>query len=594
MNHESIIGKVETAKSENEKLLEFMLQAFGVKREFLKVILEGIEKWRNESPRNKLKEISHSELYTILRSRLGKEILDCKLDKLAYALERYLNGYVFVSDDELLTQKLLFDHSGKYSTFKISAGWRGDTYICEDNVLVDENLGLFIIADGHASKVRLNQLSASSLVVEYVYEYIKQHFNDENPKMLLKNALEKANEKFKKTRDLLKSFSFHFERESDGYDCFGRTTVDIGLIKNSTLHYLRVGDGILRLLMDNGEIISLFKERHAIYVLEYEGKDKLETAKERLKKQKLGLNEAIGRMYEEGMPRFEYKEISLKGVQKILIASDGLQYISNSQIKKILEETNSLDEAVKRLIVEARMNPNNVLLELENEIRNKKCRSEDINDDDIAVILIDVQRMGERVQEKASAKEAPKKEDQKLHDVERIREKYRQCEEENKKLVDKIEKLERKITEQGAYIKRLENELSSYERSKPKEAKTERFDRKLQLDEIITKVDAIKRDVGSRYVNYIINYALISNGKVTKIGKSSFGVFMAREYEKIKKVCSDISTSSLLIEAYKEWCEKQLSRTTKWILIAKRHHENYVKEIEVYRSFLKELLRLLK
>jgi len=640
--------------------LELFFESQGLNIGELEKLIDEILNQRFER-KNIKRELSVEESWKIFNNAVVKleqpdqnkikRIL--KLDKFNWfeikffnIIERILNGSFLVEDDEYSIRKLILKNNGKYSTHKISVNTYNDVNKCEDNVIVDEDKGIFILADGHASGRAPREWSACVLISRFVYDFLKKNIDKKEPRELLEEAVRHAHNEFKNLKNHLKEGGFyHFLRQSQGYDKFGRTTLDIGLIRDNKLHYLRIGDGILKIITKNGNIFTPYDEEHGIGFLEKAERESdaerkeelLQKAEKHLFNQTLRVNEAFGaRGSWDDLPTYEYRSVPLDKVKRIVMATDGMQYLSSKRIKEIVFDEKDLEKAIKQLIIEARTNPDERIVEM---IRNREegVLKEDINQDDISIILIDVEKLREIKRadyiKESEGQRGLKKENEDLNkkvaqlieenkllkkSQDDLKKRYEQqiiqLREEKNNLQTAVEKLkerlkiyEKQMAQYENALDNLKKQLNVYRNRFIKRQPIEdRVKNKEDIEIILSDFDLLSNfeatrqelesksvELRRKYGEYIIKYQVHFHGRIIKEGKCTFGEFLSKEYEKIKKIYSNFEDAKLKKEYLKNWCEKQLLHVDDWKRIARNKGENYLKEILSYERYLKSTIKIL-
>lgn len=202
--------------------------------------------------------------------------------------------------------------------------------INEDSVLVCEDLGLFIVADGmgghNAGEV------ASSLAVSIIEDYIRSHIEIESKQELIQNAFLKAN------RDI-------YLKSLNDPECRGMgTTCSLVLSEEADVYIGHVGDS--RIYYVANESIKQITEDHTLVEkLIKNGEITREAAKIHPKRNVI--TRALGT---DSELKVDYLSQRVENGSKILICSDGLTgKINDDEILKMIS-TNTIECAVESLV----------------------------------------------------------------------------------------------------------------------------------------------------------------------------------------------------------------------------------------------------
>ena len=223
----------------------------------------------------------------------------------------------------------------------------------QDSILVDQALGLFIVADGMGG--HKGGEVASKIAVETLYELVNNQSQKESlsPTSLLVQAYEEASARI-----------YHissFERP----DLMGMgTTLVVGLVRNDTIYIANVGDS-RAYLFHSSQLWQLTEDHSLAYESKKSGSPK---ASEPLAAGKNIITRSVG--YEKHV-MVDVIERRLVEEEVFLFCSDGLTgTVPDSKINKILLE-NPVSEVASLCVEEA-----------------KKAGG----DDNISVILLSVER----------------------------------------------------------------------------------------------------------------------------------------------------------------------------------------------------------
>lgn len=197
----------------------------------------------------------------------------------------------------------------------------------------DEPIGnlpnLYIVADGMGGHKAGDR--ASSFAVERFVE-LAGTFEKDQPFYLMKKVLNKVNE------ELLK-----LSREKEEYEGMGTTFV-AACISNGQLYVMNLGDSRLYLLSDC--FVQISKDHSLVEELVRSGQLTREEA--RIHPQKNLITRALGAEMEIEPDFFQ---VDLKDGDEILLCSDGLSnMVEDSEIEKILKQTDNLTDAAEKLV----------------------------------------------------------------------------------------------------------------------------------------------------------------------------------------------------------------------------------------------------
>jgi len=200
---------------------------------------------------------------------------------------------------------------------------------------------LFVVADGMGGHKAGDLASAEAL--RYFIEYIEDHSDqDQSVPRLMHNALEMANR-----------YVYYLSKESMDYRGMGTTFV-AACVSGETLYCVNVGDSRLYVLTQadeagNCELVQVTEDHSVVEMLVRQGLITEEEARVHPKKNMI--TRAIG--IDESVEIDDF-ELGVMGIQKGLLCSDGLSnMLTNQEIKGILSENLSADEAARKLIEEA-------------------------------------------------------------------------------------------------------------------------------------------------------------------------------------------------------------------------------------------------
>jgi PPM family protein phosphatase len=205
----------------------------------------------------------------------------------------------------------------------------------EDAYLVDENLGLFIVADGMGGH-NAGQV-ASRIAVEEISNTISQQLTlGKDPLAAIDDAVTRAN------RVILDSASWLPEWADMG------TTVVIAFVKDGRVTITHVGDSRAYLIR-NGNMVQL-TEDHS-FVAECMKQGWLTAEQARTHQSRHGLTMALG-VEDEVEP--ETTELSWDGGSCILLCSDGLiDVLDDSDILEIIQKAETPQAGCDTLVQKA-------------------------------------------------------------------------------------------------------------------------------------------------------------------------------------------------------------------------------------------------
>ncbi len=206
----------------------------------------------------------------------------------------------------------------------------------EDSLFVDEDIGLFIVADGmgghQAGEV------ASEMAVKIIADSIKKNLSDNNMSSLIKESISKANNEI-----LLES------RKNTNLSGMG-TTVVLAMLNDNKLHIANVGDSRAYLIKNN-RIKQLTEDHSKVAELVRWGAITKEEARvypgRNIITKALGTTESV---------EADIKTISMKTGDYILLCTDGLtDVLKDEEIRDIIiiSSNGSIDEKCKKLINQA-------------------------------------------------------------------------------------------------------------------------------------------------------------------------------------------------------------------------------------------------
>ena len=137
---------------------------------------------------------------------------------------------------------------------------------CEDYAIADPENGIFIVADGTKSHYEKGLAHAYEMAARQAHDFLKGHMHGgTNMRLLLKGMVREINNSI---RDEYIRHLKGARDEKRTMTDFGATTLDASFIRGDALYSIRVGDGILRLVTCQGDIISPFTEDHCLDLLD--------------------------------------------------------------------------------------------------------------------------------------------------------------------------------------------------------------------------------------------------------------------------------------------------------------------------------------
>jgi len=207
--------------------------------------------------------------------------------------------------------------------------------INEDNLFIDEDIGLFIVADGigghNAGEV------ASEIAVKVISSTIKEKIanrNNINMSTVIKESISKANDEI-----------FKMSRGNIGLNGMGSTII-LALLNKRKLHIANVGDSRAYLIRNN-TINQLTEDHTLVSTLVRMGKITKEEAKIHPRRNvitnALGVNERV---------ESYIKSTNIRKSDYILLCTDGLtDMLDDEEIRAIVvSKNNSIDEKCKTLV----------------------------------------------------------------------------------------------------------------------------------------------------------------------------------------------------------------------------------------------------
>ncbi len=203
----------------------------------------------------------------------------------------------------------------------------------EDNYLVNEKYGLLVVCDGMGG--HNGGEIASAMAIEIIQRRIASHKFEQTIEML-NDVIAEANE-------------FIFNHALKHLDLHGMgTTLTAAMINEKTLSIAHIGDSSLFLIRDS--FIKKITHDHTL-------------AEQMIIESLLSANEAIKSPYNHVLTRAlgveEQVKIDnyferLKNGDIILLCSDGLtDLLSQSEMKTIVQKSNSLKESANNLVISA-------------------------------------------------------------------------------------------------------------------------------------------------------------------------------------------------------------------------------------------------
>ena len=191
----------------------------------------------------------------------------------------------------------------------------------EDKIVIDEEKGIFIVLDGvtrvHAEyeehPFESAALKVGEIFMEQAYDYIKNHINDPDPKKILEGAVKVANEKIREYRS---------QRGLDQWVFYPSTLGILSILRNSTLHYICVGDCIAALLRGSSKI--LFGRQFSLEAVDLHKVSKSERYDIYCNHPENHLSYTVFNGDDEVNVGIEYSFIDLHEGDTLLLASDGI------------------------------------------------------------------------------------------------------------------------------------------------------------------------------------------------------------------------------------------------------------------------------
>ena len=205
----------------------------------------------------------------------------------------------------------------------------------EDSYLVNEEKGLFIVADGmgghNAGEVA--SLEACRIIESYILNA------PSDAEEVLRKAVEKAN------REIFIRASEEEEKRGMG------TTSEVCLVKGDTLFVAHVGDSRVYILSEN-EMRKITKDHSIVGMMVDTGSISEEEARNH--PQRNLITRAVG----TGMSiEVDIIEETLHKNDKVLICTDGLtNMVSRDEVFEIVKNSPNVNEAVKTLVDKAKEN----------------------------------------------------------------------------------------------------------------------------------------------------------------------------------------------------------------------------------------------
>ena len=195
----------------------------------------------------------------------------------------------------------------------------------EDRLFFDEKKGVFMVLDGvtrpHSEYIEHPYESAAldlgNIFIDEAYGYIKNNINAADPEQLLREAVRTANRKIREYLD---------ERQNEKWEYLPSTIGIIGIFRDSTLHYVCVGDSIAALLRGSSKI--LFGREWALEAVDKLGLSKAERYAKYCNHPQNPLSYTVFNGDEVVMEGLQYSFIDLHEGDTLLIVSDGMgEYI---------------------------------------------------------------------------------------------------------------------------------------------------------------------------------------------------------------------------------------------------------------------------
>jgi len=199
----------------------------------------------------------------------------------------------------------------------------------QDALLVDEQLNLYMVADGMGGH-QAGEI-ASQMTVETVSNHMKSCIGQSTIKTCILEAVTEANKKV-------------YLASLENIDFRGMGTTCSMVIKQENDIYIgHVGDSRIYLVSDN--IVQITKDHTLVEDLLRHGEITKEEAESHPKRHVI--TRAVGT---DPTVEVDVMTCGLEGINKIVICSDGLtELVSNQEILEIVN-THSIDQAVEQLI----------------------------------------------------------------------------------------------------------------------------------------------------------------------------------------------------------------------------------------------------
>lgn len=201
----------------------------------------------------------------------------------------------------------------------------------EDNYLVSPERGLFVVADGMGG--HLGGQVASSLAIQTIDQEIPLLTKECDPRQLLKQALEKANEQILKRG-----------KSEEDYQGMG-TTVTAALVFENNLYVAHIGDS-RAYLFQKGHLRCLTEDHSLVNELFQNGSLTLEEAQNH--PQRNILTRALG---SHENPQIDIQTFPVEENDKLLLCTDGLyNHLPDEEIGELLGLEYTLKETIQQMV----------------------------------------------------------------------------------------------------------------------------------------------------------------------------------------------------------------------------------------------------
>ena len=200
----------------------------------------------------------------------------------------------------------------------------------EDRLLVDTENGIYIVIDGvtrvHSEYAVTPYESAAlrvgEIFLEYAYGYIKEHIDDPDPEKILRDAVALANSEIRKYREI---------KSRDEWVFYPATLGIVSILRESTLHYLCVGDCMAVLIRGSSRI--LFGRQFSLEAVDLHNVSKKDRYDIYCNHPENHLSYTVFNGDDAVMDNLDYSFINLSEGDVLLLASDGIgDYIKYEKI----------------------------------------------------------------------------------------------------------------------------------------------------------------------------------------------------------------------------------------------------------------------